>query len=384
MHEAKTTQTQGTFSDADLRHMSEALALAERGRGFVSPNPVVGAVLIHDGDVVGRGWHARYGEAHAEAGALAEAGEAARGATLYVTLEPCCVWGNTPPCTDAIIRAGVREVVAAIEDPNPAVAGRGIAALRAAGLSVRMGALASEAAKANRGYVRYRTTGLPSVTLKLALSLDGRVAAPRGGPRWTSSPSARTAVHAMRAAADCVLTGVGTVLADDPLLTDRREGEGSRQPARLVFDSLLRTPEDGALAATARDVETVVACSARASADREAALSERGVRVWRFEPSRDGIDPDAVLRKLALAGKLDVLAECGPTLATALLRSGLCDRAAFFVSPVLYGASGGEGLGELPSGFWTREAFASPTWTVVGGDVLFEAELAALGGPTGG
>jgi diaminohydroxyphosphoribosylaminopyrimidine deaminase/5-amino-6-(5-phosphoribosylamino)uracil reductase len=373
MQETRALRDDTTFSQAELEHMSEALELAERGRGLVSPNPVVGAVVVRDGTVVGRGWHAQYGGPHAETGALAQAGELARGATIYVTLEPCCVWGNTPPCTKAIVEAGIREVVSAIEDPNPDVAGGGLAALSKAGLSVRTGALAREAERANAAYLRYRRTGLPFLNLKLALSLDGRVAAPPGGPRWTSSAGSRELVHGMRAAADCVVTGVGTVLADDPLLTDRRDEASKRQPTRLVFDSLLRTPLDCGLADSAAEIETIVACSAAAEPGRERALEARGIAVWRFEAAQAHVDPDAVLRRLAAHGKLDVLAECGPRLATSLLNARLVGRVAFFVSPVLYGASGLASLGELGNQVWERDAFSSPRWTEVGGDVLFEA-----------
>jgi diaminohydroxyphosphoribosylaminopyrimidine deaminase/5-amino-6-(5-phosphoribosylamino)uracil reductase len=369
------TEREKTFSEADRRLMAEALELAERGRGFVSPNPVVGAVLVRDGEVIGRGWHERYGGPHAETRALAQAGESARGATLYVTLEPCCVWGNTPPCSEAVAAAGVREVIAAIDDPNPEVAGGGLAALRDAGVVVRTGLLAREAERANRGYILYRRTGLPSILLKLALSLDGRFAAPPGGPRWTSSDDSRSRVHEMRSYADCVLTGVGTVLADDPLLTDRRGADPSRQPARLVLDSRLRTPPDCALAGSASEVETVVACSVDADETLERELRNRGVAVWRFE-ERDGrLDLRAVLSRLASSGKLDVLAECGPTLATSLFAAELVDRVALFVSPVLYGDPGGRALGELPRELWTRAAFRNVRWSEIGGDVLFEADL---------
>lgn len=363
----------------DEARMGEALALAERGRGHVSPNPVVGAVIVKDGEVVGRGWHGRYGGPHAEVMALEEAGERARGATLYVTLEPCCVWGNTPPCTEAVAGAGIREVVAAIEDPNPAIAGRGVAALRSAGITVRTGVLATEAAQANPGYLRFRRTGLPSVLLKLALSLDGRVSPPPGGPRWTSSERSRELVHAMRARVDCVLVGVGTVLADDPLLTDRRPGAGSRQPSRLVLDSNLRTPPGCAVVSTARDIETIVACGADASRARERALVELGVKVWRFERTSDGrVDAAAALRAAAVAGKLEVLAEGGPGVASTLLNSGLAERVAFFVSPLLYGSEGVAALGALAPGFADRASFGAASWTDCGGDMLFQASVEAL------
>lgn len=367
----------GARVDADSRLMAEALSLAERGRGRVSPNPVVGALVVRDGVVVGRGWHDRYGGPHAEVVALDAAGDLARGSTVYVTLEPCCVWGNTPPCTDALIRAGVREVVAAVLDPNPEVSGRGTEALRAGGIQVRTGVMAEEATRANAGYLRFRNEGLPSVLLKLAMSLDGRVTPPVGGPRWTSSEDSRELVHAMRADADCVLVGVGTVLVDDPRLTDRRDGEGSRQPSRLVLDTNLRVPPACALAESAREIETIVACGAAASLERQGALEDLGVKVWRVgEAASSGVDAAAVLKRAAEAGKLNVLAEGGPTIASTLLNEGLVDRVAFFVSPVLYGSGGRPAFSELAARLWDPASFTNARWTSVGGDALFEADVA--------
>ncbi|HYW68762.1 MAG TPA: bifunctional diaminohydroxyphosphoribosylaminopyrimidine deaminase/5-amino-6-(5-phosphoribosylamino)uracil reductase RibD, partial [bacterium] len=234
-----------TTGDIDAAFMGRAFELARRGLGSTSPNPIVGAVIVRDGEVVGEGYHERYGGAHAEVNALAEAGPKAAGATLYVTLEPCSVSGNTPPCTDAILSAGISRTVVPIEDPNPDVSGRGLAILREAGVGVECGLMHDEARAINAPYFKYRSTGLPFTTLKLALSLDGRIAPPSGGPRWTSSPESRALVHSMRSTTDCVMVGIGTVLADDPLLTARTPESGerdpsARQPARLVLDSGLR------------------------------------------------------------------------------------------------------------------------------------------------
>ncbi len=376
MLEQETGSRTAAAETNDRALMEEALSLAGRGTGLVSPNPVVGALVVRDGLVVGRGWHERYGSRHAEVAALEEAGDLARGATVYVTLEPCCVWGNTPPCTDALIRAGVREVVVAMEDPNPAVSGRGLEALRAAGILVRSGVLADEAARANAGYVRFRETGLPSVLLKLALSLDGRVAAPEGGPRWTSSMDSREVVHEMRSEADCVMVGVGTVLADDPLLTDRREGAGPRQPARLVLDTHLRTPPESAIVASADVYETIVACGRHADPGRRRALEERGVAVWEFDTGDDSrVDAGAALGRLASSGKLNILAEGGPIVAATLLNEGLADRVVFFMSPVLYGSAGVSGLREVDPVFWKRGWFARAMWASVGDDMVFRADV---------
>ena len=355
--------------------MSLALSLAERGRGFTSPNPVVGAVVVKDGQVVGTGYHERHGGRHAEVNALAEAGRLARGATLYVTLEPCCVWGNTPPCTEAIIEAGVATVVVPMEDPNPEISGRGIDALRANGIVVRTGALRDEAEAQNAGYLKVRQMGLPSVMLKLAMSLDGRVAAPVGGPRWVSSSRSRARVHAMRGEADCVAIGIGTALADDPLLTDRRERAPKRQPARLVFDSRLRLPPTSKLAKTAAEAATIVACGEHADAGRREALEALGVSVWQVRGGAGGLDVEAVLARLASEGRLSVLCEGGPRLASSLLEAGLLDRVAFFIAPVLYGDGGVAAFRELGARWHERDVFDEASWSDVGGDLLFEARV---------
>src|SRR5919197_3355884 len=212
------------MSASDLDWMSRALELAERGRGFVEPNPLVGAVVVRDGRVVGEGWHRRYGEAHAEVNALAAAGEAARGATLYVTLEPCCHHGKTPPCTDAVLRAGVRRVVAAMADPFPQVAGQGVAQLRAAGVEVEVGVCEREARELNAPYLTLLAEGRPYVHAKWAMSLDGKIATRGGDSRWISGPASREVVHRLRGRVDAILVGAGTVRADDPLLTARPLG----------------------------------------------------------------------------------------------------------------------------------------------------------------
>ena len=364
----------------DAQYMAAALALAERGKGFTSPNPVVGAVVVQGGTVIGSGYHERYGGPHAEVFALAEAGERAQGATLYVTLEPCCVWGKTPPCTDAIVRAGVKAVVVPMEDPNPDISGRGLADLKAHGIEVRTGVLRDEAMRLNAGYVKFRRAGLPHVLLKLAMSLDGRVSAPPGGDRWVSSSESRERVHEMRGEADCVMVGVGTALADDPLLTDRRAGRPTRQPARLILDSSLRLPATSKLARTCGDARTIVACAATADGAAETRLSDLGVSVWRFGDGA-GVDLEAVLRRAAQEGHLNILSEGGPRVASSLLGAGLVDRVAFFMAPVLYGAGGADAFGSLERPLREREVFVDAEWTEVGGDMLFEAAVARDRGP---
>ena len=379
-----------TQGDLDSSFMGRAFELAERGRGATSPNPVVGAVIVRDGEIVGSGYHERYGSAHAEVNALAEAGRHASGATLYVTLEPCSISGNTPPCTDAIVAAGIARTVVPVEDPNPRVSGRGVSILRAAGVEVDLGLMRDEAQSLNAPYFKYRSTGLPFTTLKLALSLDGRIAPPPGGPRWTSSEASRKLVHTMRAKADCVMVGIGTILTDDPLLTVRRpvtgdlaahgtprEG-GTRQPARLILDTHLRSPLDSAVVSGARDVRTIVACRESADPARHALLEGAGVTVWCAGAPDGTLDLASVLRRAADEGLISVLSEGGAAVATSLLESGLVDRVAFFMTPRLYGAAGVPSLGVLDDRWWSgRSRLANGRWTEIGGDCLFEADVVA-------
>ena len=363
--------------EADLAFMARALELAERGRGFTSPNPVVGAVVVRDGRIVGEGLHERYGGPHAEVNALAEAGEKARGASLYVTLEPCCVWGNTPPCTDAVVAAGIRRVAVAAEDLNPEVSGRGIALLRERGLTVLTGVLRDAAEAANEPYTKFRRTGLPLVRVKMALSLDGRAAGPEGAPRWISCPESRERAHAMRAAADCVMVGIGTVLADDPELTDRRSARAPRQPARLVLDRDLRLPHRSRLVAGARSVRTAVACGEDACARRAREIGNLGVEVWPVPSDGPALRLDAVLRRAAEHGMIDVLCEGGPRVATSLLREGLADRLALFVAPSLIGREGTDAFGSLGPSWWKGDGgLRDVRWERIGDDLLLEARVA--------
>jgi diaminohydroxyphosphoribosylaminopyrimidine deaminase/5-amino-6-(5-phosphoribosylamino)uracil reductase len=354
--------------------MALALGLAERGRGRTSPNPVVGAVVASDGSVLGRGYHERFGGPHAEVRALAEAAGAARGATMYVTLEPCCTWGKTPPCTEAIIAAGIARVVVPIVDPNPVIDGRGLEILRGAGIEVEVGLMRPEAEALNAPYLKFLRTGLPYVRLKLAVSVDGRVASPNG-PRWVSCEESRELVHAMRSEADCVMVGIGTVLADDPLLTDRRPEASGRQPARLVLDGRLRLPPGAALVEGARAIRSIAACLEGADGAREAALSGRGVGVWRSPRGEGGVDLAEVLKRAGREGFLSVLCEGGPKVATSLLRGGLVDSVAFFIAPALIGDGGVPALGRMSGFADPGSAFEKVRWRVVGRDVLMDADV---------
>ena len=319
--------------------MMRALRLAEHGRGRTSPNPVVGAVVVRQGRIVGEGWHRRLGAAHAELVALKSAGVRARGATMYVTLEPCAHTGRTPPCTDALIRAGIRRCVVALKDPHRIVNGRGLRILRQAGIRVDVGLCGDQARRALGGYWLAHTRSRPLVTWKVAATLDGRIADRAGRSRWITGPAARARAHRMRARADAVLIGAGTARADDPWLT-ARAGKVARQPLRVVCDTHLRLPLGLRLFGASLARGTVVACGPDAPASREAALTRRGVRVWRLPVARGGVSPGALARRLVRAGCHDVLLEAGAGLGTSWFRAGLVNRLALFTAPKVLGADG--------------------------------------------
>lgn len=320
--------------------MGEAIRCARRGIGTTHPNPRVGAVVLRGGSIVARGFHERAGEAHAETRALLAAGEAARGATLVVTLEPCAHVGRTPPCVDAIVEAGIRRVVVGMQDPNPLVDGKGIGALRKAGVDVALGLRDEECRALNPPYLKWRATGLPWVVLKSMVSLDGRVAARNGDSRGLGGAEEQRLVHRLRAESDAILIGSGTALRDDPLLTVRLERRDVRSaPWRIVLDSSLRTPLESRLVQTAAEAPLVLAtCSP--DGERCAAYEARGARVWRFDPDPEGRVPACeVLRRLAAEGRYAVLVEGGPNVHTSLLRAGLADEVAVGIAPVILGGA---------------------------------------------
>jgi len=328
--------------ETDLEHMRAALALARRGLGRVWPNPAVGAVLVRDGRVVGRGWTQPGGRPHAETEALARAGEAAAGATLYVTLEPCSHHGKTPPCVDALLAAGIARAVIAIEDPDPRVSGRGIAGLREAGVETVLGVSADEARDLNAGFLLCLAEGRPLVTLKLAMTLDGRIATRTGESRWITGESARARAHLMRARHDAVVVGSGTVLADDPLLNVRLPGLGDWSPLRIVLDGRMRLPLTSSLVASAGEMPTLLVTLEGGDRLRRRAFVDCGVEVIEAPPGADGaLDLKHVLSLLAERGLTRILAEGGARLAAALLRLQLVDRLAIFRAP---GMIGGDGL----------------------------------------
>lgn len=321
----------------DRVHMQHALRLAGRGLGQVAPNPAVGCVIVRDGIIVGRGWTQKGGRPHAETVALAGAGDAARGATAYVTLEPCSHHGRTPPCAGALIAAGIARVVAAVEDPDPRVSGRGIAMLRDASVTVDVGLLAAEAAALNAGFFLRVMEKRPLVTLKLAISADGMIARAPGGEQWLTGEEARRFGHFLRATHDAILVGSGTVLADDPDLTCRIAGLEDRSPLRVVLDGRLRMPPGAKLVRTASAVPVIVYTAAEGGEGLRAA----GVEVVRLAAGADGgVDLRAVLGDLADRGITRLLVEGGAAVAQGFLDRGLADRLEIFRSPVVAGAGG--------------------------------------------
>jgi diaminohydroxyphosphoribosylaminopyrimidine deaminase / 5-amino-6-(5-phosphoribosylamino)uracil reductase len=354
-------------AEDDARFMASALALGRRGLGNVWPNPAVGALLVRRDSggpvILARGWTQPGGRPHAEIEALARAGSLARGATLYVTLEPCAHHGRSPPCADAIIAAGVSTVVSALEDPNPEVAGRGHARLDAAGIAVRIGVGAAEAERAHAGHIRRMRERRPEVTLKLAVSADGKAGLAGRRPAAITGERARERVHLLRGMHDAILIGIGTALADDPLLTCRLPGMTARSPMRVVLDATLRLPLDGRLAATAKKVPLWILTAASAAGDRGEALRARGAEVIEVGLSAPGrLDLAGALRLLADRGITRLMVEGGPIVAASMLAGDLVDEAALFEASAVIGADGIDALDGMPVSALTR----SPRFKSIG------------------
>ena len=333
------------FSAADQVFMGQALGLASDGLFTADPNPRVGCVLVRDGEVVGTGAHLKAGEPHAERHALAAAGERARGATCYVTLEPCAHTGRTGPCADALVDAGVARVVAAMQDPNSQVAGRGFARLKAAGIEVSVGLMEPQARALNPGFIRRMETGLPFVRVKLAMSLDGRTAMASGESKWITGAAAREQVQRLRARSSAIITGIGTVLADDPAMTVRPDSwQGQpyppmavRQPLRVVLDRRLRAPAD--MAMLQEGGHTLLVTAADADPSRARLLQERGAGLLHLPASGSGVDLHQLLRELGQRECNEVLVEAGPTLAAAFMNENLVDELVVFMAPALLGSN---------------------------------------------
>ena len=335
---------------ADRRYMQLALALGRRGQGRTWPNPAVGAVVVRDGVIVGRGWTQAGGRPHAEPEALRRAGEAARGATLYVTLEPCSHFGKSPPCVDAVIAAGVSRVVSAVEDPNPEVAGQGHARLRAAGITVDVGLCAAEAARDHAGHFRRIRDRRPHVVLKLAVSADDKIGAAGRKPLTITGDVARAQVHLLRARSDAILVGIGTVLSDDPLLTCRLPGMEARSPVRVVLDRALRIAGDSRLVRTARQTPLWVVTSETSEAAAAMKLGAAGAQVIRVptDLAKPGLDLSAVLRALAEKGISRLLVEGGARVASSFVAADLVDEIRLLRGPATVGADGVPALDALP------------------------------------
>ena len=354
--------------------MRLALELAERGVGWTSPNPMVGAVIVKDGRVIGQGYHARCGDLHAERNALVNCTESPAGADLYVTLEPCCHQGRQPPCTDAILEAGIRRVFVGSGDPNPLVAGKGLQILREHGVAVETGILEAACTALNRVFFHYIRTKRPYVVMKYAMTMDGKIATRTGASQWITGEGARKRVHADRHRYSAILVGIGTVLADDPLLTCRIPN--GRNPLRIVCDTHLRTPLDSQLVRTARKVPTLLVCGTVTDAQRML-FEDAGCRVWSL-PGADGhVDLPALMERLGQEEIDSVLLEGGGTLNWAALDSGVVQLVQAYVAPKLFGGSvakspiGGLGV-ELPA---QAVRLSPPTVTRIGNDLLLESEV---------
>lgn len=398
-------------------YMRRALALALRGTGRVSPNPLVGAVIVKDGRVIGEGWHAYYGGLHAERAALkdcAERGENPAGSDIYVTLEPCCHHGKQPPCTDALIQAGIRRVFTGAGDPNPKVAGKGIRILRDHGIEVTEHVLEKECLRQNEVFFHYITTGLPFVCLKYAMTLDGKTACFTGASRWVTGEAARRHVHETRNRLTAIMAGVGTVIADDPLLTCRLEPEstaevlGGRNPVRIICDSALRTPLTARVVTTAAETPTILAtccgdekrqapylaagcrillCRDAAAGNAAAENTAAGTPAAAPDPcgTRPRVDLRDLMRKLGAEGIDSVLLEGGGTLAWSALESGIVNKVQAYIAPKLFG--GAESKTPVEGRGFPAPAEAPVledlTFTQLGGDLLVEGYLPRCGPPSG-
>ena len=319
---------------SDNHIMTQALSLAEKGVGWTSPNPMVGAIITLNGEIVGKGYHQKHGEEHAEINAIRDAGEKSQGAHLYVTLEPCSIHGKTPPCTDAIIQAGIATVSAAMKDPNPEVNGNGLKILKDAGINIQTGMLESSAKKLNEKYVKYMSSGMPWVSLKAAQTLDGRIADVNGESKWITSEASRKEVHKLRSTHDAVLVGAGTVIKDNPGL-DVRHVDG-KQPCRVVIDEKLESPSDANLFNIGEGDKTLLFTSAETS-EKLKSIEAKGVRVIKYK-SVDGIDIKWMLGELVTHGISSVLVEGGSKIFSSFLDSGLVDRYIIFVNPSIMGS----------------------------------------------
>ena len=369
----------------DREVMALALCLAAKGRGRTSPNPMVGAVVVSRGDIVGQGSHRKAGGPHAEVLALSQAGSRAKGGTLYVTLEPCShLKKRTPPCVPLVISSGVRRVVVAMVDPNPQVRGRGVAQLKRAGIRVEVGCLEVEARQLNEAYIHWVQTGRPFTILKAGMTLDGQIATAGGESQWITGEAARLRGHRLRAEVDAVLVGIGTVLRDDPQLTARTGGDpvrlAPRQPLRVVVDSRLRIPLRAAVLQRQDEAHTVIATTRAAPSTKIAALQGRGIDVLVLPAAGGHVDLAALWTRLGQLGVTSLLVEGGSDLNAAALRAGLLQRLMCFIAPMLLGGQDAKGLFGGLSPRRLREALPLKNLRSepVGRDMLIQADFSTL------
>lgn len=373
----------------DEEYMRVALKLAERGRGFVNPNPMVGAVIVKDGRMIGQGWHRKFGELHAERNALADCTENPTGATVYVTLEPCCHQGKTPPCTDALLAAGVRRVVIGAMDPNPLVGGRGAAILREHGVTVETGVLKKECEEQNRIFLHYIRSGMPYVVLKYAMTLDGKIATATGASKWITGEPARAQVHALRHELMGIMVGSGTVLADDPMLNCRLPD--TRNPVRIICDTRLRTPLDAAVVRTAGEQRTIIATAqGQQAADIQYKEREEKLRAYRKMgceimelPVQDGhIELRALMQELGGLGIDSILLEGGSSLNWSALSCGVVNEVHAYIAPKIFGGAvakspvAGIGAALPDDAVWLEDVKTE----MIGGDFLVKGRVRQTGG----
>lgn len=355
-------------------HMAHALRLAACGRGYTSPNPMVGAVIVKNGRVIAEGFHQRYGGPHAEAAALEAATEPVDGATLFVTLEPCCHYGKTPPCTDAIIRAGIAKVVIAMEDPNPIVSCKGKRLLEESGIKVESGILGDAAVRLNEWYVKFITTGRPFFTAKAAMTLDGKIATRTGGSRWVTSEEARKYVHWLRAGVDAVMVGSGTVKADDPLLTTRLDAGNGRDATRIIIDGDAAVSPESRVFKLSANSRTVVVVKTTAADNRKSLLLKAGAELIEIEPVNGKIDLGQLAKVLGSRGIASVMIEGGGGLLAAAFDAGIVDKVLFFIAPKIFGGKDaptpveGFGIAEVADAIKIQDFTAR----MIGEDILIE------------
>ena len=358
----------------EREYMKLALELAGRGKGRVNPNPMLGAVIVKEGRIIGEGWHRKWGGLHAEREALANCSESPEGAELYVTLEPCCHWGKTPPCTEAIIKAGIKRVVAGIPDPNPLVAGKGMKILEQHGIETKVGVLEEACRRINRVFFHYIRTKKPYVVMKYAVTADGKIAAASGASKWITGETARHRVQEDRGTYSAIMVGVGTVLADDPLLTCRIPG--GRNPVRIICDTRLRTPLDAQVVRTAKEVRTILATSCEDEA-RHREYRERGCEILKV-PEKDGhSDLKKLMEALGRMGIDSVFLEGGSTLNWSATEAGIVNQVQVYLAPKLFGGKGSKSpIGG--AGAWTPAdcvTLSMPEITLLGEDILLEYDV---------